>query len=88
MIVNKASGTEENPVVPGRGRACSILVPPQDAGCEDRASSAPASPGSLSLWLWVVGGFLFLGVLWTGMVIATRHADTRTVPLVGQEVKS
>ena len=34
-----------------------------------------------SLWLWVAAGFLFLGLLWTGMFIAARQADTRSVPL-------
>jgi hypothetical protein len=47
---------------------------------EARACALPQG-GSLSLWLWVGAGFLFLGLLWTGMVIATRQADTRTVPL-------
>jgi hypothetical protein len=43
-------------------------------------SAAPARPGR-SLWLWVGAGFLFLGLLWTAMFLAARHADTRTVPL-------
>jgi hypothetical protein len=43
--------------------------------------SAPARPAAnWTLWLWVAGGFLFLSLLWTGMFIASRHADTRTVP--------
>ena len=50
-----------------------------------KASNAEVS--SLSLWLWVAAGFLFMGLLWTGMVIATRQADTRTVPLATQEAK-
>lgn len=41
-------------------------------------------PGGYTLWLWVAGGFLFLGLLWTGMFMATRQADTRTVPLATQ----
>ncbi len=45
---------------------------------------APSADRSLSLWLWVAAGFLFLGVLWTGMFIASRQADTRTVPLATQ----
>jgi hypothetical protein len=43
-----------------------------------RASGADRD---LSLWLWVAAGFLFLAVLWTGMFLASRGADTRTVPL-------
>ncbi len=49
-----------------------------------KASNAePVS--SLSLWLWVAAGFLFLSVLWTGMFVASRLADTRTVPLATKE---
>ena len=40
--------------------------------------------GGASLWLWVAGGFLFLGLLWTGMFMASRRADTRSVPLTTQ----
>ncbi|MBI2814038.1 MAG: hypothetical protein HYX71_07120 [Opitutae bacterium] len=36
---------------------------------------------SLSLWLWVAAGFLFLALLWTAMFTAARSADTRAVPL-------
>jgi hypothetical protein len=43
-----------------------------------KASSADRS---FSLWLWVAAGFLFLAVLWTGMFLAARQADSRTVPL-------
>lgn len=43
-----------------------------------KASSADR--GS-SLWLGVAAGFLFLALLWTGMLVAARQADTRTVPL-------
>lgn len=53
---------------------------------KSRASTLPHK-GSLSLWLWVAAGFLFLGLLWTSMIIAIRHADTRTVPLAPREVK-
>ncbi len=50
-----------------------------------KASSAESS--ALSLWLWVAAGFLFLGILWTGMFVAARMADTRTVPLATPEAK-
>jgi len=50
-----------------------------------KASSAESS--SLSLWLWVAAGFLFLAVLWTGMFVASRMADTRTVPLATKGTK-
>jgi hypothetical protein len=45
---------------------------------------ASGAEGSLSLWLWVAAGFLFLGLLWTAMFLASRQADTRTVPLATQ----
>ncbi len=48
---------------------------------------AAAGGSALSLWLWVAAGFVFLGILWTGMFIAARMADTRTVPLATQEAK-
>lgn len=50
-----------------------------------KASSAESS--SLSLWLWVAAGFLFLSVLWTGLFVASRKIDTRTVPLATKEAK-
>jgi hypothetical protein len=46
-----------------------------------KASSADRG---FSLWLWVVAGFLFLGVLWSVLFLASRLADTRTVPLATQ----
>lgn len=45
---------------------------------------APTVPGGHSLWLWVAAGFLFLALLWTGMFVAARRADSRTVPLATQ----
>ena len=61
------------------------------AACGDRGNSAARSAqaptlqekegGGWTLWLWVGAGFLFMALLWTGMVVATRQADTRTVPL-------
>jgi hypothetical protein len=56
-----------------------------------RSAQAPtlhkAGGSAWSLWLWVAAGFLFLGVLWTGMIIAVRQVDARTVPLATQEAK-
>lgn len=49
--------------------------------------SSAKTGSAVSLWLWVAAGFLFLGVLWTGMFIASRMADTRTVPLATREAK-
>ncbi len=55
------------------------------------AAQAPtrqkAQKTAWSLWLWVAAGFLFLGVLWTALFIASRKIDTRTVPLATQEAK-
>ena len=57
-----------------------------------RSAQAPtlhkAGGSAWSLWLWVAAGFLFLGLLWTGMFMAAKHADTRTVPLATTEAKS
>lgn len=49
----------------------------------DPASAPPGKPARAgrSLWLWVGAAFLFLALLWTAMVLAARHVDTRTVPL-------
>lgn len=47
-----------------------------------KASSADRS--AISLWLGVIAGFLFLGLLWAGMFMASRHADSRDVPLATQ----
>ncbi|MDQ5980671.1 MAG: hypothetical protein QG602_3648 [Verrucomicrobiota bacterium] len=55
-------------------------------GAKSRASTPPPS-GSLSLWLWVAAGFLFLAGLWTALFLASRRIDTRTVPLATQEAK-
>ena len=50
--------------------------------------SAPRNDrGSLSLWLWVAAGFLFLALLWTALFIASRQIDARTVPLAPKEAK-
>ncbi len=75
-------------------------VPPSSrrvGACADLAADNPRSPqaatlhgkagSSLSLWLWVAAGFLFLAVLWTGMFYASRQIDTRTVPLATKEAK-
>ena len=43
-----------------------------------------ATPLHQSLWLWVLAGFLFLGMLWTGMFLASRQADSLDVPLAKQ----
>lgn len=57
----------------------SSAEPAEGAGRPVPGEPAPAS--GRSLWLWVAAGFLFLALLWTAMILATRHADTRTVPL-------
>jgi hypothetical protein len=55
----------------------------------DGQETVPPKHGvsALSLWLWVGAGFLFMALLWTGMLIAVRQADSRTVPLATQEAK-
>jgi hypothetical protein len=54
--------------------------PAPRAACQPIVDKRPGHAG-LSLWGWVVAGFLFLALLWTGMLVAARQADTRTVPL-------
>lgn len=51
------------------------------ASPDDAGSRPQAAPLHHSLWVWVAAGFLFLSLLWTGMFIASRLADTRSVPL-------
>jgi hypothetical protein len=53
----------------------------------DGQETVPPKNGvsALSLWLWVGAGFLFMALLWTGMIIAVRQADSRTVPLATPE---
>ena len=48
---------------------------------EQPTPESQAARAGWTLWLWVAAGFLFLSLLWTGMFIASRHADTRTVPV-------
>lgn len=52
----------------------------------DGARAAPdgrrqATPLRSSLWLWVAGAFLFLGLLWTALFIAAKSARIEAVPL-------
>lgn len=54
-------------------------APLQDAG-----GGRQSTPLHQSLWLWVIAGFFFVAILWTAMFLATRQADTRTVPLATQ----
>ncbi|MBI2512254.1 MAG: hypothetical protein HYV96_09750 [Opitutae bacterium] len=42
---------------------------------------ASTSKSGRSLWLWVAGLFVFGALLWVAMFTATRHVDTREVPL-------
>lgn len=43
--------------------------------------SAPRNAKGGSLWLWVAGAFLFLGILWTALFLAARSANIESVPL-------
>lgn len=61
-------------------KASSADLPPTQPVCHLIDDKSPRT-GAASLWLWVAAGFLFLAVLWTGMFIAARAVDTRTVPL-------
>jgi len=50
-----------------------------------RAPSTKAAPplaaAGRSLWLWVGAAFLFLALLWSGMILATRSTPIESVPL-------
>lgn len=48
---------------------------PQFTGSEKKPRS------SRSLWLWVALIFAFSALLWAAMFTASRHIDTREVPL-------
>ena len=50
--------------------------------------ASSANPTARRLWLAVATGFLLLATAWTALLIAARHADTRTVPLAAQPGKS
>lgn len=50
-----------------------------DSSTPKSMSEKPKS--SRSLWLWVILGFVFSALLWAAMFTATRHIDTREVPL-------
>jgi hypothetical protein len=84
--VKKGSSAEVGPSDPCRVAACG-----DQGNSHTRSAQAPtlekASGSALSLWLWVAAGFLFLGLLWTGMIIAVRQVEYRTVPLAGKEAK-
>lgn len=42
---------------------------------------SPTPRSGRSLWLWVAALFIFGALLWIAMFTATRHIDTREVPL-------
>lgn len=67
--------------MPKASNAESGLPHPQDACQLIVDKSEVRAARSLSLWLWVAAGFLFLALLWTAMFTAARSADTRAVPL-------
>lgn len=50
---------------------------PADAG----PTPAETTASGASLWLWVVGGFLFLGLLWAAMFVVAHRANIQSVPL-------
>ncbi len=84
--MKKASNAEVRPSASGKIGASADL-----ARESPRSAQAPTPPGkagsSLSLWLWVAAGFLFLAVLWTALFMASRQIDARTVPLETKEAK-
>lgn len=51
------------------------------------ASQPTESKSSRGLWLWVALLFAFGAILWTVMFTASRHIDTREVPLASKGAK-
>lgn len=50
---------------------------PADSGL----APAESNSNGASLWLWVAGGFLFLGLLWAAMFVVAHRANIQSVPL-------
>lgn len=84
--MKKASGADAASSPSCRVGACADL-----GDSHTRSPQAATLPGkagsSLSLWLWVAAGFLFLAVLWTALFVASRKIDSRTVPLATKEAR-
>jgi len=63
------------------------LAQPPAAHTAAARTHARSHGSSLSLWLWVATGFLFLAVLWSIMFTAARSANVQSVPLVTKGAK-
>ena len=61
------------------------FLPPISA--ESATKPAPNKQGSLSLWLWVAAGYIFLSILWTVMFQVAATANVQSVPLATQGTK-
>ncbi len=61
------------------------LIPPLPA--DSAAQPARDKKGSLSLWLWVAAGYIFLSILWTVMFKVAATANVQSVPLATQGAK-
>jgi hypothetical protein len=48
---------------------------------ESRASTLPQKRTGLTLWLWVAGAFLLLGLGWTILFRVAHSAHIESVPL-------
>ncbi len=59
----------------------------ENPGAPQAETLQQSTASARSLWLWVAAGFLFLGLLWTALFLASRQIDARTVPLANQEAK-
>lgn len=69
-------------------RKASNANPPSPSLASPSATnSSPSKKGSLSLWLWVAAGYIFLCVLWTIMFKAAGTANVQSVPLVTKGAK-
>ena len=54
-----------------------------------RQAENPPAPakGSLSLWLWVGGGFLLMVLAWVVLFSVARSAKVESVPMAPKEVR-
>lgn len=58
-----------------------------DAPTPLSSRATPEAKSSRSLWLWVGLVFAFGAMLWVAMFTASRHIDTREVPLAKKGAK-
>ena len=77
--------TEPSKLASARAAVGGVNAPkPQNPAA---AESSPKKSSSLSLWLWVTAGYIFMSILWTVMFKVVGSANVQSVPLVTQGAK-